>query len=122
MHPNSYFRFVVVAVLPFLSQAYARECGLSIAVLDSRTISEMPYRIYSFKSRVGGDEAGRFKNRKADGLACGTYTYELRRSDVETSLGAIRGQIVLSDSRQHLTLEADPNLLITKEGALVGDR
>ena len=104
-----------------MSIALARDCGVTIRVVDEMG-APVPYRVSSFKSAEGRDEVPSFSSLSADKLLCGTYNYELSRSDVSTSYGRISGKTVIEDRHQVLTLAADPSLLITTHGVVSLDR
>ncbi len=104
---------------------HARECGLAILVLD-KTGKVLPYRVESFKSEAGTEEAGRFKGQRVEALPCGRYTYELLRSDTTPLIaanygGRAVGPVLLEDEHQVLTLASDPQLTITPVGVIFND-
>jgi len=106
----------IIGLAMFLPlEAAGRECSLTISVAGLG--SEVPpYKVGYFRSVDGRDEVGRFKGLRGEALPCGRYTFELLRSDVETDLGRISREIVLEDSSQRLTLQADRTLAITPRG------
>jgi hypothetical protein len=51
-------------------------------------------------------------------VPCGSYSYEVERSDVSSEHGVLRGKVELDHWQHSLWLQTDPNLIIGKEGAL----
>jgi len=115
------FLFSLAFAAVFCSRADGRDCGLSISVLGEAD-SVVPYRIQSFKSTAGQDVTTRFRGLRAEMLPCGTYTYELSRSDVGSTAGQMSGVVVVEDMHQRLTLKADRTLMISPQGVFAIDR
>ena len=94
-------------------RALARDCALTISVF-ARTGDAVPYRVASFRSQDGRDESARFEGLRVAHLACGDYIYELRRSDVETTIGRILGHLSLVESHQREIMQVEPDLITSE--------
>ncbi len=102
-----------------------RDCGLTFSMSDE-TGKPYPYRVESFKSSRGPERADLFKDLRAETLPCGTYQYELLRSDTTAEIvrryGRSSGTVFVQDSHQVLTLYVSSSTVITPTGAISGTR
>jgi hypothetical protein len=114
-------RYGVAALyLLLIMPARAQDCGLNIVVFGADQ-KVLPYSVKEFVSSDGKDETHRFVGSQAAVVPCGMYRYEVRRSDVDTTLGARKGTILLTNPRERLTLQADTSLEIVNGVAIIGD-
>jgi hypothetical protein len=92
----------------------ARDCGLEFIVFSGESPADMrlaQYRVQSFLSVDGIEHAPSFSGLRAD-LPCGRYRYELVRSDINTQVTKLAGEIDLENRRQVLTLESDRRTIL----------
>src|SRR5262245_62137892 len=91
-----------------------RFCAVTFRVI-TRTGEPVPYRVRLLNDRMNRDYTGNFQQLTAR-VPCGSYTYELIRSDVETPHGRLLGKLEIRDPEEWHTLVTDQNLLITEKG------
>lgn len=96
-------------------------CGLRfIALNHDGTVPA--YKVSYFKGPQPKSISSAFEGLRITDIPCGSYSYELERSDVKSDHGHLSGQVVLRDPNQWLTLHTDPNLSIGQGGVIFSDK
>lgn len=110
-----------LAVTPLWAQGQeaALPCGVAIRVtdVDGRFV---PHKVKSFLKDRKTEFKSAFRGLEAK-VPCGTYYFQVERSDVSSAHGVLAGKVELDHWQHSIWLQTDPNLLIGKEGAIAMD-
>lgn len=94
-------------------------CGIAIRVTDlyGRFV---PHKVKSFLNDRKVEFKVAFNGLEAK-VPCGTYYYQVERSDVSSAYGVLEGKVELDHWQHSIWLQTDPNLLIGKDGVFAAD-